>query len=358
MDRRLKGVFAARHGAFGTAMLALLAAQPLGLAAASAQAPGADLTAVPPVPKIYQPKKTAWGDPDFRGGWPIDHLNGTPMQRDARQGNRMFLSDAEFAERTQKIDAAASRYNKEESGDKLGQGHWVEMGEASRRTSLLIAPADGRLPAMTPEGKRHSALMRSSWRKGQTFDWTDDFDSWDRCISRGMPASMLPMQYNNGIRIYQAPGLVAIQLEMIHEVRIIPVDGRAPISSRIRNWMGESRGHWENGNTLVVETTNLNDGPSATSIVTTGSPPENDTPISDKARIVERFTMTGQNSVVYEMTYTDPVVFTAPWTVRLDWRRNDQYGMFEYACHEGSVQLRNYISASRATRAKEREKTQ
>jgi hypothetical protein len=145
---------------------------------------------------------------------------------------------------------------------------------------------------------------------------------------------------------------------MIHEVRIIPVNGKGPISSNIRNWMGESRGHWENGNTLVVETTNLNDGPSATSIVTTGSPPENDTPISNQARIIERFTMTGPNSVVYEVTYTDPVVFTAPWTVRLDWRRNDQYGMFEYACHEGNVQLRNYISASRATRAKEREKTQ
>jgi hypothetical protein len=356
MDRRLKGILAARRGAIGSAMLALSMVQPLSFAAA--QAPGADLTVVPPVPKTYQPKKTAWGDPDLRGGWPIDHLNGTPMQRDPKQGNRMFLSDAEFAERTQKIDAAASRYNKEESGDKLGQGHWVEMGEASRRTSLLVAPADGRLPAMTPEGKRRSALMRSSWRKGQTFDWTSDFDSWDRCISRGMPASMLPMQYNNGIRIYQAPGLVAIQLEMIHEVRIIPVNGKGPISSNIRNWMGESRGHWENGNTLVVETTNLNDGPSATSIVTTGSPPENDTPISNQARIIERFTMTGPNSVVYEVTYTDPVVFTAPWTVRLDWRRNDQYGMFEYACHEGNVQLRNYISASRATRAKEREKTQ
>jgi hypothetical protein len=323
---------------------------------APAQKPGTDLSAIPPIPMTYHPARTAWGDPDLRGGWPIDFLNGTPMQRDPKQGTHMFLSDAEFAERSQKVGAAAARYNKEESGGKLGQGHWVEMGEPSRRTSLLIAPADGRLPPMTEEGQRRKALMRSSWRKGQSYDWVDDFDSWDRCITRGMPASMLPMQYNNGIRIFQAPGLVAIQLEMIHETRIIPVDGKAGLPNQIRNWMGESRGHWENGNTLVVETTNLKAGPSATNIVTTGSPPENDTPISDRARILERFTMTGPNAIVYEMTYTDPVVFTAPWTVRLDWRRNDQYGIFEYACHEGDVQIRNYISASRAERAKEGEK--
>ncbi|WP_404712481.1 hypothetical protein [Sphingomonas sp. MMS24-J13] len=323
---------------------------------APAQKPGTDLSAIPPIPTAYHPARTAWGDPDLRGGWPIDFLNGTPMQRDPKQGTHMFLSDAEFAERSQKVNAAAARYNKEELGDKLGQGHWVEMGEPSRRTSLLIAPADGRLPAMTDEGLRRKALMRSSWRKGQSYDWVDDFDSWDRCITRGMPASMLPMQYNNGIRIFQAPGLVALQLEMIHEVRIIPVDGKAGLPNQIRNWMGESRGHWENGNTLVVETTNLKAGPSATNIVTTGSPPENDTPISDRAHILERFTMIGPNSIVYEMTYTDPIVFTAPWTVRLDWRRNDGYGIFEYACHEGDVQIRNYISASRAQRAKEGEK--
>jgi hypothetical protein len=121
--------------------------------------------------------------------------------------------------------------------------------------------------------------------------------------------------------------------------------------------MGESRGRWENGNTLVVTTTNLRPGPSATSIVTTGSPPENDTPISESASIVERFTMTGQDTVVYEVTYTDPVVFTAPWTVRLDWKRNDKYEFFEYACHEGNVQIRNYISASRAQRAEKMEGT-
>jgi hypothetical protein len=161
----------------------------------------ADLTVLPPVPKTYQPKETTWHEPDLRGMWPIDHLNGTPMQRDPVQGNRQFLTDEEFAARTQRVEKAASRYAKEEQSDELGQGHWVEMGEPSRRTSLLVSPANGRLPEMTAEGKRRSALMHSSWRKGQNFDWVTDFDSWDRCITRGMPASMLPMQYNNGIRI-------------------------------------------------------------------------------------------------------------------------------------------------------------
>lgn len=335
-----------------TGALLATAAGLVGLGTASAQQqpePGADLSFVPPVPKSYVPKKTGWGEPDLRGTWPIDHLNGTPMQRTVEQGTRLFLSDAEYAERTKRIQTLAQRYEKEEQGDKIGQGHWVEMGEVSRRTSLLVAPANGRLPEMTEEGKRRSKLMRSSWRKGQAFDAPTDFDSWDRCITRGLPASMLPMQYNNGIRIFQAPGMVAIQLEMIHEVRVIPTDGRKSSPAAIQNWMGESRGHWE-GNTLVVETTHLKAGPSATNIVTTGSPPENDTPISDKAKIVERFTMTGPDTIVYEVTHTDPVVYTAPWTVRLDWKRKDDYGMFEYACHEGNVQLRNYISSSRAER--------
>jgi hypothetical protein len=335
-----------------TAIAALLACGVTAAVAQQSTAPAADLTVVPPVPRTYKPAKTAWGEPDLRGIWPIDHLNGTPMQRDPAQGNRLFLTDEEFRARTEKIETAAGRADKDDSSGKLGQGHWVEMGEPTRRTSLLIAPGNGRLPEKTAEGKRRSALMRSSWRKGQTFDWVTDFDSWDRCITRGMPASMLPMQYNNGIRIFQAPGMVVLSLEMIHDVRIIPTDGRPAAPDRVDRLLGESTGRWENGNTLVVETSNLASGPSATSIVTTGSPPENDTPISDEAKIVERFTMTGANTIVYEMTYTDPVIFTAPWTVRLDWQRNDKYQFFEYACHEGNVQLRNYITASRAERSK------
>ena len=321
----------------------------LGLTGAVAQQ--ADLTAIPKVSSSFAPKATAWGEPDFRGTWPIDHLNGTPLQRDPKYGDRMFLTDAEFAERSKMLDAAASRYANEEKDKKLGMGHWAEMGEANRRTSLIISPKNGRLPDLTEEGKRRGAAMRSSWRQGQTFDWVTDFDSWDRCITRGMPASMFPFQYNNGMRIFQSPGVVALNMEMVHETRIIPTDGRAPLPTQIRNWLGESRGHWEGKNTLVIETTNLRPGPSATNVGTIGSPRENDVPVGEQARIVERLTMTGPESIVYEITYTDPVVFTQPWTARLDWKRDDKYGIFEYACHEGDEQIRNYITSSRAERA-------
>lgn len=340
------------RGFFTVAVVASLALGP-----EAAPARQRDLSALPAVPTRFVPKKTAWGEPDLRGTWPLDHLNGrTPLERDSKYGNRALLTESEFAERTAQVQQLGQRYNNEDKAGRLGIGHWAEMGEASRRTSYITAPANGRLPPMTSEGKHRKAMMRSTWRKGQPFDWATDFDSWDRCITRGLPASMFPFMYNNGIRIFQAPGVVAIQLEMVHETRIIPTDSPAR-PTEIPNWMGESRGHWE-GNTLVVATTNLRPGPSATNIGTTGSPPENDTPVSDQASMIERFTMTDPNSIAYEVTYTDPLIFTAPWTARLDWKRNDKYTIFEYACHEGDVQIRNYISSSRAQRAAEKEKVQ
>jgi len=331
------------------ALLALAAAWPAAPLLAQAQ-DAEDLTRLPPASNDYQPERTAWGDPDLRGGWPIDHLNGrTPLQRDPAMGNRQLLTAEEYAARTETVEALEQRYQNEDSSGTMGIGHWAEVAAANRRTSWITAPADGRLPAYTAAGQQLSDAMRSTWVRGQPFDTWTDFDSWDRCITRGVPASMMPMMYNNGLRVFQAPGLVAIQMEMIHEARVIYTDGRPALSTQIGNWLGESRGRWE-GNTLVVETTNFRPGASATNIVTSGSPPANDTPISAQARLVERFTMTGPDSVVYETVYTDPVVFTQPWGTRLDWQRNQDYQFFEYACHEGNVQVRNYINASRAAR--------
>lgn len=330
----------------------LAAATALTLVASPAFGQEQDLTVLPPPPTDYQPKATSWGEPDFRGGWPIDHLNGrTPLQRDPKHGNRALLTDEEFAEREEMVEQLARRYENEDESGRMGIGHWAEVAAANRRTSWIISPANGRLPEYTPEGQRLSNEMRSTWRQNQPFDWVSDFDSWDRCITRGLPASMFPFMYNNGMRIFQSPGLVALQMEMVHETRIIPTDGRPGIPTQILNWMGESRGHWENGNTLVVDTTNFKPGPSATNIGTTGSPPANDTPVSEQARMTERFTMTGPDSIVYEFTWEDPVIFTEPWGARLDWMRDDDFGIFEYACHEGNVQIRNYINASRAERA-------
>lgn len=311
-----------------------------------------DLTTLPVPPDDFQPEVTSWGEPDFRGGWPIDHLNGrTPFQRADEHGNRIFLTQEEYAERAGVVEALEQRYQNEDSTDTMGIGHWAEVAAANRRTSWIVSPADGKLPAFTAEGQKRSDAMRSTWAPGQTFDWVNDFDSWDRCISRGLPASMFPFMYNNGMRIFQSPGVVAIQMEMVHETRIIPTDGRAGVPTQIQNWMGESRGYWEDHNTLRVETTNFLPGASATNIGTTGSPRANNTPVSETAKLIERFHMTGPDSITYDFTWEDPVVFTQSWSARLDWQRDETYQIFEYACHEGNVQVRNYINASRAERA-------
>ena len=333
--------------------LALSLAMPVALFAGSAAlGQDEDLTKLPAPSNDYHPKKTSWGEPDLRGGWPIDSLNGrTPLQRDPKMGNRQLLTKEEFAERTAAVEKLEQRYANETKTDTMGIGHWAEVAAANRRTSWITSPEDGRLPPFTEEGKKLASEMRSSWRRDQPFDSWTDFDSWDRCITRGLPASMFPFMYNNGMRIFQAPGILAIQLEMVHETRIIPTDGRPAIPVQLHEWLGESRGHWEDDNTLVVETTNFKPGPSATNIGTTGSPPENDTPVSEQAHMTERFHMVGPDNIIYEFTWEDPVVFTKPWSARLEWQRDDNYGMFEYACHEGDVQIRNFITASRAERA-------
>ncbi len=320
-----------------------------GLAPVAPVAAQEDLVTVPAVPRDYRPATTAWGEPDLRGTWPIDHLNFTTLQRTPEQGNRYWLTDEEFAQRQATLAQRGQAYSNEIEGERLGQGHWVEPGTANRRTSFLIDPPNGRVPELTEEGKRRQATKRSSYIANQTYDSWLDFDTWDRCITRGLPASMFPFNYNNGIRLFQAPGLVAIQMEMVHEVRLIPTDDRAPAQG-VGFWIGQSRGHWEDGNTLVVETDHFNGLGAPVNVGTWGSPPGNNTPQSDEARLTERFIMTGPDTIVYEATYSDPVIYTAPWTVRLDWQRNSDYHLFEYACHEGNVQIRGYITSSRAAR--------
>jgi hypothetical protein len=218
-----------------------------------------------------------------------------------------------------------------------------------RLTSLMSEPANGRFPALTPKGKEMYDQMHGSYKPGQTvFDSPNDFDSWDRCITRGMPVSMLPRNYNNGIRIMQSPGYVLIVLEMAHEVRIIPTDGRPALDKSIKEWMGESRGHWE-GNTLVVETTNFNGKTDMTNAGVPGSPPLN--PTSENMRITERFKRTDNDTIEYEMKVEDPEVVVSPWAVAFPLKRDDKYQMFEYACHEGNTAIRGYIETSRYERA-------
>ena len=318
-----------------------------------------DLTVMPPVSKDYQPAKTPWGVPDLRGTWPINDVAELPVNRPDQYGNRFFKTDEEMAAQQARVEDLETRYAKEEQEETIGTGHWIEYLGGARRTSMVVDPADGKLPAMTPQAEAVYRAGRSSWTPNTKFDWVTDFDSWDRCISRGFPASMLPFRYNNGIRVYQSPGYVTIALEMLGS-RVIPIRTGDPQHwpEAVQGFLGNSVGHWE-GNTLVIETTNLKTGDSATTnsflrngsplnMATMGVPPWNTIPTSKKAKVVERLTPTGPDSIVYEMTYSDPEVFTAPFTARLDWTRNDEYEFFEYACHEGNVQVRNYITSSRA----------
>jgi len=325
-----------------------------------AQEPPADLTTMPPVSTDFQPRKTAWGDPDFRGTWPINDVAEMPVNRPEQYGNRFWKTDEELATEQARVEQLEQAYEREEQEETIGSGHWIEYLAGQRRTSMVVEPTDGKLPAMTPYAEALYRAGRSSWTPNTEFDWVTDFDSWDRCISRGFPASMLPFRYNNGIRIYQTPGYVTIALEMLG-TRIIPVASQLePWPKPVEAWLGSSRGRWE-GNTLVIETTNIKAGDSAThdmfarngsplNMATRGIPPYNTIPTSAQAKVTERLTMTGENTITYELTYSDPQVFTGPWTLRFDWTRDDNYAFFEYACHEGNVQVRNYITASRAGR--------
>jgi hypothetical protein len=312
-----------------------------------------ELFVLPPVSKAYQPKKTPWGDPDLRGMFPIDAIGGLNIQRPISQGNRVWLTDEEYKVVSDRMEKSRNAAAAETKANKLGMGNWVEMTGAPRRNSMVIDPVNGRLPDLTAFGKHQEQIGRSSWVPNQTFDWVTDFDSWDRCITRGFPASMLPFHYNNGVQIMQSPGYVVINLEMIHDARIIPLDNRPLPPSNVTSWMGESRGHWE-GNTLVVETSNIKTGAAPLNAASIGgpSPAWNTIPTGPQAHVTERFTMINPNTITYEMTFTDPLVWTKPFTLRMDWPRNEKYKFFEYACHEGDEQIRNYIVANRALRAK------
>jgi hypothetical protein len=165
---------------------------------------------------------------------------------------------------------------------------------------------------------------------------------------------MMPYRYNNGVRIVQVPGYVILDLEMVHKTRIVPVDGRPALSPAIKQWMGESRGHWE-GNTLVIETTNFKPGPSATNIGVMGSPPGNRFPVSEQMKITERITRLNDDFLLYEIKTEDPVVLTRPWTARYPLKLDPSYEWWEYACHEGNRTIGDYINSSRAERARQSE---
>ena len=315
----------------------------------TAAAQSGKVTAPPVLPsaKTYVPPRTPWGDPDLQGIWPSTDMVGVPFERPAELAGRVEVSDQEFAERAEQARKRAVADSEEavstapRTGDGTGPpSHWLEWGKPSRQASLVVTPADGRLPPMTPEGQSRSQSLKNTYVMFSGFNDHNDLGPYDRCITRGVLGSTFPVIYNNGNQIYQMPGYVVIQYEMIHETRVIPLDGRPHGSSRIRSYMGDARGRWE-GNTLVVHTTNFN---GKTGAQANG----NLLMTSDALELTERFTRTGADTIQYKVTVTDPKTWTRPWGVAFPLRRDPTYRMFEYACHEGNHAMSNILSAARA----------
>ncbi|BBC71837.1 conserved hypothetical protein [Altererythrobacter sp. B11] len=305
----------------------------------------------------YHPPRTAWGDPDLRGTWPIQNINDAriPLERSAEMGERARLTEKEFAERVARAEKSDGEYaNDIHNSGTQGLADWLRHSRTGHQTSLLVSPPDGRLPPLTPEAQALFAAGRSSWKEGQAFDWVSDMDAFDRCITRGFPAMMLPKPYNNGLRIFQSPGYVVLQLEMFG-TRIVRLGEGARWPDPVRGWYGDSRGRWE-GDTLVIETTNIVTGDGASRDVAhrAASPLPNRNfstlPMGPQARTTERLTMTGPDTIAYEVTFSDPAVFTRSWTAAFEWTRDSSYQIYEYACHERNDHVRTLIETSRAAR--------
>src|SRR5688572_12988929 len=310
-------------------------------------------------PSNYTVPKTPWGDPDLQGKWPGIELVGVPMQRNAALGTRNVLTEEEFKQAQERfarqaaqdeaefdLDAATSTPGGDVGGPVSPPPHWLERGKPQYIASLIVDPPDGRMPPLTPEAQQRNqaaAAARKSSGRGPSDSYIDR-SLYDRCITRGIAGSLLPVIYNNGNEIVQGPGWVALRNEMIHETRIVPLDGRARLSSEIKSFMGHSRGRWE-GNTLVVETTNFNNRTSGISV--NGGANRH----SDEMTVTEHITRVAPDLLVWRMTFDDPKTWTRPFTVELPLRRDDTYGMFEYACHEGNYSLFNILSGARADEA-------
>ena len=289
----------------------------------------------------YTPPLTAWGHPDLQGVW--NNSTNVPLERPAEFEGRTTLTDEEVAERGRTLSETVFG-TRERRVDIGGTGwyaeYWNEPGLNGNISSLIVEPADGRLPALTPEGERDRATGAPLAQRAPTD--LIDLTVYERCITRGLPGAMMPGFYNHNYQIVQTPEYVAILVEMIHDVRIIPLDGRPHLSPEVRQWLGDSRGHWE-GNTLVVETTHFPDTVSERGLVR----PHDFRLRGTNLRLVERFTRLSEDSIDYRLTVEDPRTFTDSWTAVIPLNRFDG-ALYEYACHEGNYAMTNMLSGARA----------
>lgn len=286
----------------------------------------------------YTAPRTPWGHPDLRGIW--NNATTTPLERPSALAGKTVLNDAELAELTEEIARARNTDQTPREGDPGTYNEfWWERGKPINQTSLIVDPADGRLPPLTPTGQRRADTAAAYRRSRGPADSPEDRNLAERCIIyRGIPP--VPTGYNNNYRIEQTPEYVAILQEHIHETRIIPVDGRPHVGPDVRLWLGDSRGRWD-GNTLVVETTNFNDRALIRGF---------DGVASEKFRVTERFTRVDAGAIDYQFTVEDPETWTRPWSGSIPMRKISG-PIFEYACHEGNYGMQGILSGHRADEA-------
>src|SRR5262245_15601745 len=286
----------------------------------------------------WTPPRTPDGQPDLQGVWTSPTL--TPFERPAQFKDKAFLTKEEAAQ----WEASHGRSDAPPAEGDPGTINAISFDSGTSavktmRTSPVIDPPDGKVPlTLEAEARRDFNLAHNA-------DSWEYMSLWDRCITRGVPGGMFPAGYNNAYQIVQIPGYVVILYEMIHETRIIPIDGRPHLPSGVKLWNGDSRGRWE-GHTLVVDTTNYNDkgwiGTSAATGRIKGIPQ------TEGLHVVERFTRVDRDTINYEVTIEDPNVFNAPWKVAMPLTRDPEYQIFEYACQEGNHAVQNVLSGGRA----------
>jgi hypothetical protein len=288
--------------------------------------------------------RTPWGDPDLQGNFTNKYETSTPFERPKEfEGRRMEdITARELAAavaRRQDDTLARAKFFGGDPEGKIGNSaEFRDIYEITKgsRPWFVIDPQDGKIPPILPEARTRiaNAPRTGSFGNGP-FNSHEDFSLWDRCITRGLPGSMLPGQYGNSYEIVQGPGFVAIRYEMVHDTRIIPLDNRARVGAVIRSDMGVPHGHWE-GNTLVVETTNFK----ARSAYRNAN--------AETLKLVERFTRTAPDKIEWTVTVDDPTTWSRPWTFAIPLTMNDQEAIFEYACHEGNQAIKNILNAARA----------
>jgi len=291
-------------------------------------------------------KKTPWGDPDLQGVW--NDATSTPLQRPAGKGETVSGNEANLFEEQLANDLSRDRRDggPEVDVNRAYNEHWMDARRLKitndRRTSLIVDPPDGRLPPAVPISAERQKIRAERQAAGARFqagmpNVATEMSLPIRCIIRTDSPPYLPTIYNNDFQIYQSPGYVVIQPEMIHSARIIPLDGRPHVGKSLKQWLGDTRGHFE-GNTLVLETTNFRNDDT----VYQGANPET-------YKITERFTRVADDSINYEFTIEDPTTWTKPWTAVVPWNKIDpKEQMYEYMCHEDNFDIVHLLSGARA----------